>query len=215
VPITTEPTPQPPLAGTARVSWKFTLGSLHATCGIWIDTTGTPGSGDLSDLATDLYGIWQDNLLPHQSTYVNLVECSLRYYSGSGEIVAESFASHAGDDSGSVCPINTAMLISWGITSSYRGGKPRTYIPGVAVGSTDGNAFLSDAKVAALTTDAATFLGLVNALNPGSITTVSLGCQHFFSAGAALTPPTFDPFVNASAQKRLCTQRRRLGHEVF
>jgi hypothetical protein len=37
---------------------------------------------------------------------------------------------------------------------------------------------------------------------------------HFFSGGAALAPPTFDPYIGVGVQKRYCSQRRRLGAEI-
>ena len=215
MPITSEPAPNDPPAGTARIIWHFTNGSALATCGMWALLTGVPDGSDLADLATDLYGVWETNLLGLQHAGVNLVECEVRYWDGTSWISASAFAVHAGGVSGHAITAQAAMLISWGILASYRGGKPRTYIIGVTEVDLQDQRLLTDAKVAALAAAGASFLSDANALTTTNVTSVSIGTVHFFRAGAALAPPTFDPFMTASAQKRVCTQRRRLGSEVF
>jgi len=198
-----------------RVTFKFTLDTKTATVGMWLFITGAPTSPDLVELATDLFGIWRDTFLVHQHADATLVEVECRYFTGSGEILGSAFGSQAGLVGGDATPNNTAQLISWQISASYRGGKPRSYIPGVPQSALGSWSTLTDSQVGALTTDAGSFIGLVDDLTPTDIDSVSVGCMHFFSGGAALDPPTFDPFLSGSAQKRLCTQRRRLGAEIF
>ena len=71
----------------------------------------------------------------------------------------------------------------------------------------------ADGYVSTLNTGAQGFIDAVTAIAIGGIDSIALGTIHFFRDGAALAPPVFDPFIGASAQKRLCTQRRRLGSE--
>lgn len=215
MPITSEPAPNDPPAGVARVSWKFTMESALATSGMWALITGAPTGADLAALATDLYGVWETNILPLQQAGVNQVECEVRYWNGSSWDSASAFAVHAGGSAGNTTTANAAMLISWGILSSYRGGKPRTYVIGIREADLADSRLLTDAKVTALSAAGAGFLDDANAITTTNITSVSMGTVHFFRAGAALAPPTFDPYLSASGQKRVCSQRRRLGREVF
>jgi hypothetical protein len=139
----------------------------------------------------------------------------VRYYSGAGDEQVSVTADHTGAESGGGLTANAAAVISWGILSSYRGGKPRTYIPGIGANALASARALSATFVASASAAAASFIDDVNALATGGITSVSLGTLHFFAAGVALAPPTFDPFVSARCQPRVCSQRRRLGAEVF
>jgi hypothetical protein len=54
----------------------------------------------------------------------------------------------------------------------------------------------------------------LNGLSDGTFTSVTAGVWHKFRAGAALAPPVFAPYTSASIQRRICTQRRRLGSEI-
>ena len=180
---------------------------------MWLLTTGVPGTGDLSTLATDLYGAFQTTFLGPLSSSCSLTECTVHYFSSGEEITASSSAVHSGGDESEIIGVNTASVISWTISTRYRGGKPRNYLCGMSQAALGGSRKWTDGYVAAQTANAGTFLTTVNGLAPGSITTVTLGCIHFFRGGVALSPPTFDPFIAGKAQQRICSQRRRSGHE--
>jgi hypothetical protein len=181
---------------------------------MWFLTTGTPGGTDLFDLATDLYGTFETNILGHLSSQATLTECRVRYWDGSAFLAASSFASHTGGGDSHISPAQVAMVLSWSIDRSYRGGKPRSYLPYFPDREIDTDSAWSATVVASVATDAAAWLGDMQGLAPGGIDTVTPGCMHFFSGGAALAPPIFDPFLAVGVQKRICTQRRRLGRLI-
>lgn len=214
MPITSEPTPNRPPAGIVHAIVKGNCGDSTWANGFWLLTTGVPGGTDLADLATDIYGAYETRFLPNFSDDCHMTECTVEYFTSDGSIPAAAFADHAGANSHFTSSASVAAVISWGIEPVYRGGKPRTYLPSVPQDKRATARTLQDDFVSSLTTGAAGFLGDVNGLAPGSIETVTLGVVHFFSAGVALDPPTFDPFVSASCQKRICSQRRRLGPEI-
>jgi hypothetical protein len=189
-------------------------GDTSWATGAWLLISGVPSPGDLATLATDLYGIYEARILPHVGAGCTLTEVHLEYFTAGGSIVAESFAVHSGGDSSSALPANVAAVISWGILTTYRGGKPRNYIPGICSAALISRRLYSDTFVGLMQAAGASMLSDINALTTGSISAVSFGCVHFFRSGVALAPPTFDPYLSASAQKRVCTQRRRLGREV-
>jgi hypothetical protein len=64
-----------------------------------------------------------------------------------------------------------------------------------------------------MTTAGNAVIASVNAITTGGITGTTLGVWHLFSGGVALNPPSFEAYSSATAQKRICTQRRRLGDE--
>lgn len=214
MPITTEPAPNPPPVGTVKVRHSGALDGVPWGVGSWLLTTGAPGPGDLSDLATDMAGVFVTNLLPLICVDVGYTECSVRYWDGSVWTMATSSFSHVGGMSGLRLTSQASSLISWGIGTSYRGGKPRTYLPQPSNAAVGFAHEWSGGHIANLTAGGAGYLSDVNGLAPGGITTVTLGVVRFFSGGAALAPPVFDPFLSANGQPRVCSQRRRLGPEL-
>jgi hypothetical protein len=190
------------------------FGDTSWSVGYWLELTGTPDSGDLVDLATDVYGAFETTLLVPQSTGSHLTECAIEYFTGVGSMSVASFANHAGGDDSGGLPANLACVVSWGIVDTYRGGKPRTYLPGMSQGNEASVRTWDDDFVTAVSAAGAAFITAVNGITTTNLTSVSLGTLHFFSGGVALDPPTFDPYLTASAQKRICTQRRRLGREI-
>ena len=181
---------------------------------MWLLLTGTPAPGDLSSLATDLQGTFVDTILPNLSSSCILTAATVHYFPEGEELTAVSVGSNAGSDEAEIIGANSAAVLSWLISTRYRGGKPRNYLCGLSQASLDSSRSLSDGLVSALTSDAADWLDAINSLAPGSITTVSAGTVHFFSGGVALDPATFDPYIGVIAQKRLCSQRRRTGRST-
>jgi hypothetical protein len=101
-------------------------------------------------------------------------------------------------------------VINWAISAYYRGGKPRTYMPGVPQSVVTDGRTLSSAYRSALATDAASFITDVNAITHGGITAVQLGTVSFQVGKNWRTPPIFRPYVGASVRQIMGTQRRRL-----
>jgi hypothetical protein len=88
------------------------------------------------------------------------------------------------------------------------------YLPFTGSDQIDSARTFGSTFTAALTTAGASFLTDVNGLAPTGVDTCTLGVVAFFSGGVALAPPVFRPYLGASAQRRVCTQRRRLGAEI-
>jgi hypothetical protein len=214
MPITSEPAPNPPIDGACRIRIAFGYQTKSPNIGFWSLVTGVPDGDDLVLLATDIMGHYHDTLLPNQVTSLFLNEVEVTYYSAGFPTSASAFDHLAGSMDGAASLQSSAMLLSWAIISSYRGGKPRTYLPGMDRTDEDSTFTWSDTRVAAVRSDAADFLTAVNGITTPNIDSVTLGCLHFFRAGTALDPPYFDPFIGVDAQKRICTQRRRLGPEI-
>jgi hypothetical protein len=214
MPITSEPPPHTPPAGVAHARIKGTYGDTAWATGFWLLVGGTPLFADITALATDMFGIFETTLLTQLDNDVVETECDVEYWTGTGNMISEVFGAHNGGVVGGGFGASTAAVISWAITDSYRGGKPRNYLPGVPIGAAGTQRLFTDAFVSSLRTQAAAFLADVNAITTTHISSVALGVVHFFRGGVALSPPTFDPYIGASVQKRYCSQRRRLGAEI-
>lgn len=102
-------------------------------------------------------------------------------------------------------------VISWTSNAYWRGGKPRTYIPGVQQSYLQSSRSLSTASVGNLRTKANNFHAAINALSATGITNTQHGFVKFFTGGTLLTPGVFYPISAALVHPRIGTQRRRLG----
>ena len=137
------------------------------------------------------------------------------YTPGGGELVSSSSMTGTGSSGGTaVANDGTCKVASWLSTVYWRGGKPRTYLPGVSTSETTGDHSLTAGEITALKTAAAGFRTAVNALTSGGITGTTLGFVSFRTGNADRVPPLFYAFTGATVHPRLGTQRRRLGHWV-
>jgi hypothetical protein len=214
VPITSEPSPNPPPAGIAHARIKGTYGDTTWATGFWLLVGGDLVFSDVTDLATDMFGIFETTLLTQLDNDCVETECDVEYWDGTGTMLSSVFGSHAGGVSGGGFGASTAAVLSWAIAPTYRGGKPRNYLPGIPIGAASSQRLFTDVFVSSLQAAAGDFLDAVNGITSTNIDSVSLGVVHFFSGGVALAPPTFDPYLGVGVQKRYCSQRRRLGAEI-
>jgi hypothetical protein len=107
-----------------------------------------------------------------------------------------------------------AAVISWTIFSTWRGGKPRTYIPALPSEAFTSPNRLHPTFIAALLSAAASFITAVNGISVTPFGAVTLCTQSFFSHNAARTPPVMFSYQGAKVHPRISSQRRRLGREV-
>lgn len=111
-------------------------------------------------------------------------------------------------------PPQVAVCLSWSINAKYRGGKPRTYLPGVAgnnAADTNSSA-LSNTFCTTLAAAGVNFIADMAAVTIGG-QPLTMGCWAYTRGGAPLTTPTFSPFTNALVHERMDSQRRRSGKE--
>lgn len=179
----------------------------------WLEAAGSPSGSDLDDLANSVFTAYEDNLLDWTNTFNHLTSTTVVYYTGTAQLEGFKSGDEAGTGSGSLYPTSAAVVVSWHIPEHYRGGKPRTYLPGATVNDAGTASSWDDSFVASRNTDAASFLSDMNAITAGGITSVVFGVYRFFSGGLALDPPEFSAFTSGQVQKRVCSQRRRLGPE--
>jgi hypothetical protein len=116
--------------------------------------------------------------------------------------------------SGNPLAPQSAVCWSWSIAASYRGGKPRTYLPGIPQSA------LSDPNGAAITPTYATALegyGVAFKSAVNSITVspsgIELGSPSYFLHNAVRPTPIFFPFLACTVHERVDSQRRRSGKE--
>jgi len=210
------PRPRPP-TNTIRLALTGNYSGSEFANIFWLDATltGTPTLGDLETLSAAVGGAYASNLLNHQSTAAELTGYrSVLLLAGPTELSAEGALSEFGTDATDGEPAQVSAAVSWGISAYYRGGHPKTYMPGMCTDMLANVTTLDPTYVSALQAGGADFITAVNAETTTTISAVTLGTVSFASGNAWRATPVFRPFISAHVHPRIDTQRRRLGKEL-
>jgi hypothetical protein len=109
--------------------------------------------------------------------------------------------------------LQVALCLSWSISDRYRGGHPRTYLPGIDGTFVTGGRLLTTAGHTAYLNAAAGFLTNMNAMTAGG-SSWKMCCVRYFSQHQLLANPLVREISGQSVHGRIDTQRRRLGKET-
>lgn len=203
--------PQPPV-GTARVAI-----SGHGAAGnpwvnvFWLNLTSTTHvAADLKSVIDSMVASYATNLLSQVSSpYVQTGAKASWLYASNQVLEYTGSYNNAGTGTGTYATDSTCTVIDWSIADYYRGGHPRTYLPGTL----DAQLLLGRNLTSTYSTNVAAganaFLTAVNALTHGGISAVALGTVRFASGNAWLSPPVFRAYQSASCRPVVGSQRRR------
>jgi hypothetical protein len=164
-------------------------------------------------IVSAFFNAWEARVLPPLShTYV--LELVTATYLGDIVTPTASLAGPApGGDASSPLPLQCAAVVKWNIASRYRGGHPRSYLPGITDGSTLDRRTLTSAAVTALQLAMTEFAGDVNLNLP---TGWEFGTVHRFGPPCGALPnaqcvaPSVEVIGGPIVDSVLGTQRRRL-----
>jgi len=109
--------------------------------------------------------------------------------------------------------VQVALTLSWSISDRYRGGHPRTYLPGIDGTFVTNGRLLTTAGHTAYLNAAAGFLTNMNAMTAGG-SSWRMCCVRYFSQHQLLANPLVRTITGQSVHGRIDTQRRRLGKET-
>lgn len=207
------PRPQPPV-GTARVAIHVSrTGAADAINVLWLKlTSAAPAAADLAFEIDAMVAAYFARFTAFISTGSTITEAHATWITGVGQqLSVDHVYSDACTGGTGIDNFSSSAVINWQITDFYRGGKPRSYLPGVPQsGVTDGRTLTTTMR-ANLAAAALNFMNDVNALSHGGITAVQLGTVRFQAAKVWLTPPVFRPYTGTGVRSQLGTQRRRLN----
>jgi hypothetical protein len=134
------------------------------------------------------------------------------YAPGGGELISNVSNAWTGTGAQSSVIGSACRVLSWSSGVYWRGGKPRTYLPGVM--SSDLNAgtdTIAAAVKTSTTTAAAAFRVSINTNTVGTITGSSFGFISYRSGNANRVPPVFYAITGVVVHSRIGSQRRRDG----
>ena len=181
--------------------------------GIELKITGAPTDDDLQTAVGVFGGFWNDRLSALTPPNWELDLVRLIYSDGAIDKLFESTVAALGTLGSTVdVPRSACTVTGWQIASFYRGGKPRTYFPGLARFEGASNVSWQHALVSDFN-DAAGLLvlGDIASYAAGGITAVIPGCIRRHRLHAPIVPPEFFPYLGKHTDNRVCSQRKRLG----
>jgi hypothetical protein len=198
---------------------RLAIAGLHDTVGwanvFWaqLTTSSSISQADLDTWTNAAQAAYKTRFAPREVTTVTYATATATLFTPGSSVLQSTVAmTGAGTLSGpEVADLSACKVVSWLTTVYWRGGKPRTYIPGVVTADTTGANSLTSTEITALTTAGINFRSDINALTAGTITGTSLGFVSFSSGNAPRGTPLFFAFTGAKVHPRLGTQRRRLG----
>lgn len=178
--------------------------------------TGTPTSTQMTAVATAFYGAYNTHLFALLGKDAHMTRAVANWYGNSPmQVVGDYLDSTAGGSSDNTEVDSLAACISWTIPVTWRGGKPRTYLPALPTNAFQDSNTLGSSFLSSLETGAAAYNSAINALS--GLTPFSdwvLGMVSFFSGNAPRSPAEFYAFSSSTVHPRIDSQRRRLGKEV-
>jgi len=207
------PRPQPP-DDTVRLIITGTA-QTHPWAAIqWLSVTASSRAlADLQSIVDGVSGAWHTNFSPQYPAQVSLSEVQGVWKTpGGGELIAQNSTVHVGSLSATIIDdASAAFVLSWHLNAYYRGGHPRTYLPGPYTAAVSNGSDIVPAYASSLQASALAYLNAVNALTHGSISAVVLGTVSFVHDKEWRVPPIFRPYTGVSVSNKLGTQRRRIG----
>jgi len=211
IPAGTRPPPPP---GTCRVSCSGTYLTHKWAIVFWLKITsaGSPNQANFDTLISGISSAWGTALITSltNSTIMNLVQ-GVWIPTAGVELMSSNSTARTGSGGTSEMSDSAACyVISHHIGAYYRGGHPRTYLPGIPATSVTNGSTISGAGAAAIAGTWGSFATAIKALTAGDITAVDVGTVRFSSHNAWLVPPVFYPWQSHTCRTTLGTQRRRL-----
>lgn len=185
----------------------------------WIRNAGgnVPSDSELNALASFIYGRYVSHFGPQINNNVTVQGCQLIYYGPAGlQIGGGHVENTIMGQTGIALPASASICISWHVAQRYRGGHPRTYLPGMSQQSMQDVQHWAASYADAIRVTADQFHLDINTHTAGTFGPFHLGTVSFVLRNAWRTPPVFRDFTTASAlvDTRIDTQRRRLGPDV-
>lgn len=166
-------------------------------------------SADLQAIATAVSGLWNTNFAPSLSNLVSLTQVAVTDIGSDTGLTELDTTVHAGSQAGNSASPQVCLLLSWKIARRYRGGHPRTYLPGVIEADVDGAGVVTGARQTALNTACTNWRAGINGIALSGSSPV-LSVVHYVKNGVVQSTPTVDDVLSGRCSPLVATQRRRL-----
>lgn len=168
---------------------------------------------DLGTAVTNFETFFKNHFQSQLNVDYSVVQFVLSSLGGDG-LQAIGTVGYSGTAGGSPWPPQTAICISWIAALTARGGRARTYLPGIPVSATvtPGSPLIQGTYAAALKSAANGFLSDLSGSSIGGAS-LQLGVPSYYNNCQLRPVPLWFPFSGALIHERLDSQRRRSGKE--
>lgn len=204
--------PQPPV-GTVRVALSGKI-LTHQWANVFylrFTDDGTRTINDLDSILTAIGTNYSTDVLAQLSSSFTMTSITGVWITSVGNQLSDvKTVALTGGAGAAVADAAASIVVDWKISDYYRGGHPRSYVPGVVSGNVTNGSDLSGGYLTSLATGFGALRNHINALTATHVSQVEMGTVRFQSADAWLTPPVFRPYTSVSIRAKLGTQRRRI-----
>lgn len=201
--------------GTVRVAIQGLHHNTSWANVFWCNLTGGVGAPQANlDTWTLAFGnAYKTRFAPNTPASVSYVTAKSTLFQAGGTVLesTQAITGVGGNAAAELLDNGASVVLSWLSPVYWRGGKPRTYLPGFMQAYTTDGRIILPAYTGDYLTRANNFRTDVNALVAGAITATQLGFVSFRTGNAERVPPLFYAITGAAVHARIGTQRRRLG----
>jgi hypothetical protein len=209
-----------PLNGWLRCDFGYTLDADRpALCTSWFAYDATEAeAADDTDLATIealIRDDWLTYFSPHLSTELQLSSLRLTLTRASGEVSVRFTTAAAGALTGDFTTAQVAAVVNWDIHARYRGGKPKMFLPGIAASAVQTDRLLQTSFSSDLEDDMNAWIGNMDTYVSSALTVPPAFIAPSWATGGSYRATAVQHQIfRGWVQRRVCTQRKRLGNTL-
>lgn len=203
-----------PIPGVAKVAISGTYGTRS-----WVNTfhvrrlvEDAMTQAIINDVANAVEAAYGATFITHMPAMAHVHEVVATDLHDTSGLAGVQPSTRVGAAGGLPSSVNIGPLINWRIALRYRGGHPRTYLPGIAEVSVDENGNVDGTVADAFTADANNFITNLGA-NVGDAGALILCVPHYFVGKAPVIPPavpTVSDILSGKCNPVVGSQRRRI-----
>lgn len=202
--------PLPPVPGVCKVALTGTLDLIPIATVFHMGYQGPPPTGQtLEAAAQETMDQWNAYLIAHMcntTVYQLATWTDLSSETGAVGVFEQTLTGAA---SGVAVPNSVQLVVSKAIARRYRGGRPRTYIPGLPSTQLVSQTTWASAFAVTIADAWSTFISGISGSVSVPFTTGEV-CVHYVKNGLPLPAPLVDSTHGATARTLVGTLRRRL-----
>jgi hypothetical protein len=200
----------PPVAKTLKVVCSGLQSGINwANIFHFLYTGPAPSGTDCVALATSFHGDYASSWMPSLSSGCTLEHTEVTDLDTAVGAGGGYSATNPGGAFGSVIANQLAAIINWHAPTRYRGGHPKTFIPGLPNGSITDALHLTPAKIADLQTASNNWLFSTGTITHGAISVVGMTVVHYRRHNVALVPPQSELVSGGGPRLLVGSQRGR------
>lgn len=173
-----------------------------------------PTATTLNTAATQILAAYGAQFMPLMVNVYSLTEVQLADLTSDTAAIGSATGSTAGSVAGVALSINATAVVSWTIARRYRGGHPRSYIPGQQNSDIAAVNTWTGTYTTALNNAATAFRAALNGLSVSG-TSFTMVAVSYYDAKVLRPQGVPFPIIANAVHPRVDSQRRRLGREIL